>query len=132
MAYCCIGPSYLYCLLLPFGLVDAIGYAMSLISVSVSDTFLALEAIAGEISAPSSDAANGLPLNAICVEIERSVLALPGEPMPEPVRCNKDYRLSGRSAAEHTAQAAHDNFLSRWPLARISSISVSAGFPCLG
>ncbi|WP_432241518.1 bestrophin family protein [Herbaspirillum robiniae] len=85
---------YIYCLLLPFGLVDAIGYATPLISVFVSYTFLALEAIAGEIAEPFGEAANSLPLDAMCLEIERSVLEIVGEEIPEAAKCDKDYRLS--------------------------------------
>lgn len=84
---------YLYCLLLPFGLVDAIGYATPLISVFVSYTFLALEAIAGEISAPFAASPNGLALDAICIEIERSLCELAGQPLPPAAQCSKDYRL---------------------------------------
>ncbi|MBP0597439.1 bestrophin family protein [Herbaspirillum sp. LeCh32-8] len=85
---------YIYCLLLPFGLVDAIGYATPLISVFVSYTFLALEAIAGEIAEPFGEAANSLPLDAMCLEIERSIMEIVGEEKPEPARCGKDFRLS--------------------------------------
>jgi putative membrane protein len=85
---------YIYCLLLPFGLVDAIGYATPLISVFVSYTFLALEAIAGEIADPFGEAPNSLSLDAMCLEIERSLLEMTGEEIPEPARCGKDYRLS--------------------------------------
>ncbi|MCP1572332.1 bestrophin family ion channel [Herbaspirillum rubrisubalbicans] len=84
---------YIYCLLLPFGLVDAIGYATPLISVFVSYTFLALEAIAGDISAPFVASPNGLALDAMSLEIERSLRELAGQPLPPPAQCGKDYRL---------------------------------------
>lgn len=85
---------YLYCLLLPFGLVDAIGYATPLIAVFVSYTFLALEAIACDIAEPFAISPNGLALEAISVEIERSLCALSGQPLPAPVRCGADYQLN--------------------------------------
>lgn len=84
---------YIYCLLLPFGLVDAIGYATPLISVFVSYTFLALEAIACDIAEPFAVSPNGLALEAISVEIERSLRELAGQPLPPAVRCGPDYRL---------------------------------------
>ena len=85
---------YIYCLLLPFGLVDAIGYATPLISVFVSYTFVALEAIAGDIAEPFRDSPNGLSLDAICREIERSLAELSGQELPPALVCGKDYRLS--------------------------------------
>ncbi|MCA1323920.1 bestrophin family protein [Herbaspirillum sp. alder98] len=85
---------YLYCLLLPFGLVDAIGYATPLISVFVSYTFVALEAIAGDIAEPFRDSPNGLALDAICREIERSLAELSGQEMLPAIVRGKDYRLS--------------------------------------
>jgi putative membrane protein len=85
---------YIYCLLLPFGLVDAIGYATPLIAVFVSYTFVALEAIAGDIAEPFRDSPNGLALDAICREIERSLAELSGQEMPPTIVCGKDYRLS--------------------------------------
>lgn len=85
---------YVYCLLLPFGLVDVIGYATPLISVFVSYTFMALEAIASDLAEPFKDTPNGLALAAMTREIERSLMELSGQEMPPALRCGKDYRLS--------------------------------------
>ena len=76
---------YMYCFLLPLGLVDAIGVATPLISVFVAYTLFALEAIAQQIAEPFGLAPNCLALNAMTRETERSLLELDGEPLPPPV-----------------------------------------------
>jgi predicted membrane chloride channel (bestrophin family) len=43
---------YLYCFLLPFGLVGSIGIMTPVISVLVAYTFMALECLAAEIEEP--------------------------------------------------------------------------------
>ena len=53
---------YLYCLLLPFGLVDSIGSMTPVIVVFVAYTFLALEALGSELEEPFGSQANDLPL----------------------------------------------------------------------
>jgi putative membrane protein len=73
---------YIYCFLLPFGLVDSIGAATPLIAVFVSYTLIALEAIASEISDPFGTLPNNLPLDALTLTIERSVLELNRRAMP--------------------------------------------------
>ncbi|EJL92788.1 putative membrane protein [Herbaspirillum sp. CF444] len=85
---------YVYCLLLPFGLVDTIGIATPVISVFVSYTFLALEAIASEISEPFGTAPNCLALDAIATEIERTVLELGGREIPPSAAVGKNFQLS--------------------------------------
>jgi len=73
---------YLYCFLLPFGLVDTIGAATPLVSVFVAYTLFALEAIAQEISEPFGIEPNCLALMAMTRNIERSLLEQCGEPLP--------------------------------------------------
>lgn len=85
---------YIYCLLLPFGLVDTIGYATPLISVTVAYTFLALEAIASELADPFCKSDNGLALDAMCREIERSLLEMLGDELPASLCRSKTYRLN--------------------------------------
>ncbi len=84
---------YLYCLLLPFGLVDAIGVATPLITVFVSYTFFALEAIAQQIAEPFGTAPNCLALNAMTRNIERSLLELCGESIPPELVVDRRYRV---------------------------------------
>ena len=77
---------YMYCFLLPLGLVDAIGVATPLISVIVAYTLFALEAIAQQIAEPFGLAPNCLALNAMTRETERSLLELNGDPLPPSIR----------------------------------------------
>ncbi|WP_342119670.1 bestrophin family protein [Pseudoduganella sp. OTU4001] len=85
---------YLYCFLLPFGLVHAIGTATPLMAVFVAYTLFALEAIAQEIGDPFGDAPNALALEAICRSIERSVLEMIGEQLPPELAAGKDFRVN--------------------------------------
>ncbi|MBB3259304.1 putative membrane protein [Paraburkholderia bannensis] len=85
---------YAYCALLPFGLIDSIGFATPLVCVFVSYTLLALEAIAGEISDPFGLAPNNLALDAITLTIERSVLELCDEALPPAARPGPHYQLT--------------------------------------
>lgn len=62
--------AYLYCFLLPFGLVDAIGYLTPLVVAIVAYTFYGLDALGDEIEEPFGLAPNDLPLDAICRTIE--------------------------------------------------------------
>ena len=84
---------YMYCFLLPLGLVDAIGMATPLISVFVAYTLFALEAIAQQIAEPFGLAPNCLALNAMTRETERSLLELNGEPLPPSIRPCPRYQI---------------------------------------
>ena len=64
---------YVYCFLLPFGLVDVIGWMMPILVVFISYTFISLDAIVSEIGEPFGEEANDLALNSICRNIEFSV-----------------------------------------------------------
>ena len=84
---------YMYCFLLPLGLVDAIGVATPLISVFVAYTLFALEAIAQQIAEPFGLAPNCLALNAMTRETERSLLELHGDPLPPSIRPCPRYQI---------------------------------------
>jgi putative membrane protein len=85
---------YMYCFLLPLGLVDAIGVATPLISVFVGYTLFALEAIAQQIAEPFGLAPNCLALNAMTREIERSLLEMCGEVIPQAIRPCPRYEIN--------------------------------------
>lgn len=78
---------YIYCLLLPFGLVDSLGWFTPFIVVFIAYTFVALEAIADEIEEPFGMDTNDLALTNMCRMIESTVLELAGkqiEPVSKP------------------------------------------------
>lgn len=78
---------YLYCMMLPFGLVDAIGMMTPVVVAFVSYTFFALEALSDEIEEPFGLAPNDLALDAMAAGIEASLREMLGEkaqPAPTP------------------------------------------------
>jgi len=74
--------TYLYCFLLPFGLVDSIGWMTPLIVTFVGYTFMALDAIVREIEEPFGDGPNDLALNAMSHTIESTLLEMIGKEAP--------------------------------------------------
>jgi len=62
--------AYMYCFMLPFGLVDSIGYLTPLVVAIVAYTFYGLDALGDEIEEPFGLSPNDLPLDAICRAIE--------------------------------------------------------------
>jgi putative membrane protein len=83
--------AYLFCLLLPFGLADPGGWWTPLITAAVAYVFFGLDAIGDELSTPfAADAANTLPLDAICREVEINILETLGETdLPAPLKPRK-------------------------------------------
>ena len=73
---------YVYCFLLPFGLVDSIGWMTPVIMAVVGYTFMALDAILHEIEEPFGLEPNDLALNAMSHTIEATLLELLGAPAP--------------------------------------------------
>ncbi|WP_285544435.1 bestrophin family protein [Dyadobacter frigoris] len=70
---------YIYCFLLPFGLVDSIGWMTPCIVSFIGYTFIALDAIVTEIEEPFGVEKNDLALNAICRTIEDSLTEMMGD-----------------------------------------------------
>jgi putative membrane protein len=85
--------AYLYCVLLPFGLVDTVGLATPLVAGLVSYTFFGLDALGDEIEEPFGTDPNDLPLNAICRVIEIDLREALGERDLPPRRETVDYVL---------------------------------------
>ena len=71
---------YLYCFLLPFGLLDTIGLMTPVIVGFIAYTFFALEALGAEIEDPFGSDPNDLALGAMSHGIESSLLEMLGEP----------------------------------------------------
>ncbi len=78
--------AHLYCLLLPFGLVDSIGFMTPFVVGIVSYTFFGLDALGDELEEPFGLLPNDLPLAAICRTIEINLREALGETdLPEPM-----------------------------------------------
>ena len=76
--------AYLYCFLLPFGLVDTIGFMTPFVVAIVAYTFFGLDALGDEIEEPFGLEANDLPLDTLCRAIEVNLLESLGEPTLHP------------------------------------------------
>jgi putative membrane protein len=78
--------AYLYCFLLPFGLVDTVGFATPFVVGLVSYTFFGLDALGDEIEEPFGTQPNDLPLTALSRAVEISLRESLGEAeLPAPV-----------------------------------------------
>lgn len=78
--------AYIYCFLLPFGLVDITGVMTPLVVGVIAYTFFGLDALGDEIEEPFGTAPNDLPLDAICRGIEIQMLeALGADDLPPPL-----------------------------------------------
>jgi putative membrane protein len=78
---------HIYCFLLPFCLVDTIGWFTPLAVCVLAYTFFGLDALGDQIADPFDKMPNDLPLNAMCRGLEISVLELLGEKdLPPPLQ----------------------------------------------
>lgn len=88
---------YLFCVLLPFGLIDGAGLLTPLFSLLVAYAFMALEAIAAQIEDPFGLEENDLALNAICETIESALHDMAADPTferaPKPPSSARSYVL---------------------------------------
>ena len=82
--------AYLYCFLLPFGLVDSIGFMTPFVVAIVAYTFFGLDALGDEIEEPFGLDSNDLPLDAICRAIEINLRDGAGRPRT----CRRRWRPS--------------------------------------
>ena len=79
--------AYLYCFLLPFGLVETVGMASPVMVGLVFYTFFGLDALGDEIEEPFGDLPNDLPLNALCRGTEIELREALGETdLPPPLQ----------------------------------------------
>jgi putative membrane protein len=86
--------AYAYCVLLPFGLVDSTEFFTPLLCVFISYTLIALEAIANEVAEPFGLAPNALALDAITRTVERSILELCDQEIPDEIAPARPYQLT--------------------------------------
>ena len=71
--------AYLFCSLLPFGLVNPLGWATPLVTAVVGYTFFGLDALGNELEEPFGRDTNDLPLDAMVRTYERETRAALGE-----------------------------------------------------
>lgn len=77
--------AHVFCVLLPFGLVETLGFATPLGSTIAGLMFLAVLAIGNELVDPFSNTVHDLPLDAMCRTIEIDLLQAVGMKAPAPV-----------------------------------------------
>ncbi|MEG8033051.1 bestrophin family ion channel [Sphingomonas aurantiaca] len=79
----------LFCVLLPIGLVESLGYATPVGSTIAGLMFLAVLQIGDDLVDPFADTIHDVPLNAMCRTIEIDLLQAIGDPAPEPLKPDK-------------------------------------------
>lgn len=78
--------AYMYCFLLPFGLVDTTGFMTPFVVGIVAYTFFGLDALGDEIEEPFGLESNDLPLDTLCRSIEITLRESLGETdLPAPL-----------------------------------------------
>lgn len=77
--------AYIVCLLLPFALVSATGWATPLFTALIAYTYFGLDALSEELEDPFGTEANDLALDGLCRVCEISVFEALGEPVPPPL-----------------------------------------------
>ncbi|TNC14407.1 bestrophin [Methylobacterium terricola] len=77
--------TWLYCLLLPFGLSESLGWGTPVATALVAYTFFGLDALGDELEEPFGSAANDLPLDALLRVVDGVVQDALGEPVPPPL-----------------------------------------------
>ncbi|MFH6781958.1 MULTISPECIES: bestrophin family protein [Methylobacterium] len=77
--------AWLYCLLLPFGLAESLGWGTPVATALVAYTFFGLDALGDELEEPFGSAANDLPLDALVRVVDGVVQDALGKPVPPPL-----------------------------------------------
>lgn len=85
--------AHLFCLALPFGLVQSLGWATPLFTTLVAYTFFGLDALSDQLENPFGEEDNDLPLDALTRNLEIEIRYQQGDPtLPAPL-VPKDYVL---------------------------------------
>lgn len=85
--------TYLYCLLIPFALLEDAGWMTPLFVAIVAYVFFGLAEVTEELAHPFGETVNGLPLDAMCRTVEISLAPQIGLEAPPPL-APKGYYLS--------------------------------------
>lgn len=83
--------AYVFCLLLPFGLVSSTGWGTPLFTAVVAYTFFGLDALSEELEDPFGSKANDLALDGLCRVREISVFEALAETPPPMLASEKFY-----------------------------------------
>jgi putative membrane protein len=82
--------AYVFCILLPFGFADSLGWATPFAAALVAYTFFGLDALSMQLEEPFADIPNGLAISAMAETIEINLREAMGEtdlpPLPQPQR----------------------------------------------
>ena len=78
--------THIFCILLPIGLVETLGFATPLGSTVAGLMFLAVLQIGDDLVDPFADTVHDVPLTAMCRTIEIDLLQSIGDPAPDPVK----------------------------------------------
>ena len=82
--------THVFCVLLPLGLVETLGFATPLGSTVAGLMFLAVLAIGDDLVDPFANTVHDLPLNAMCRTIEIDLLQTIGDEAPPPITPDAD------------------------------------------
>lgn len=82
---------YVYCFILPFGLIDLIVWTMPFFVTFVAYTFISLDAVVEEIAEPFGEEDNDLALDQMCTNIAYSLGEISDLPLPLLLMPNRDY-----------------------------------------
>jgi putative membrane protein len=85
--------AYLFCFLLPFGFVDALGWGTPFVAALVAYTFFGLDALGDELEDPFGNQPNALAISALADTIEINLLEAMGEKDLPPLPSPKDFIL---------------------------------------
>ena len=81
--------THIFCILLPIGLVETLGYATPLGSTIAGLMFLAVLQIGDDLVDPFANTVHDVPLTAMCRTIEIDLLQAIGDEPPEPLKPEK-------------------------------------------
>jgi ion channel-forming bestrophin family protein len=85
--------AYLFCFLLPFGFVTALGWATPFATALVAYTFFGLDSLGDELEEPFGVRENDLPIGALADGIEISLREALGETELPPLPAPRNYLL---------------------------------------
>jgi ion channel-forming bestrophin family protein len=78
--------SFLYCMLLPFGLIEETGWMAPIFAGIAGYVFFGLAAVTDELEHPFRATANGLPLDALCRSVDIVLAEQMGRTPPPPLQ----------------------------------------------